>query len=129
MNPILLLPPALLTILAIPGLAQGEGPPRPEGKGGCPPREAGPPRGDRPPRDDQESDSEERPDHRPPPPLIRVFDTDEDGVLSEEEIDNASEALSELDRNNDGEITREELHPPRPDGDEAAPPRWTSSRC
>ena len=55
-------------------------------------------------------------DRRPPPipPLLALFDTDRDGTLSAEEIQDAAEALGKLDRNNDGEITREEMRPPAP---------------
>lgn len=56
--------------------------------------------------------------HHPPPPvppILAIFDTDRDGVISHDEIDDASDALAKLDRNNDGEITREELMPPRPE--------------
>ena len=57
-------------------------------------------------------------DRRPPPvpPIFAFFDADRDGTLSAEEIENASEALGKLDRNGDGEITREEMRPPKPDG-------------
>jgi len=56
--------------------------------------------------------------HHPPPvpPILAIFDVDRDGVISEDEIDDASDALAKLDRNNDGQITREELMPPRPEG-------------
>jgi hypothetical protein len=56
--------------------------------------------------------------HSPPPvpPILAIFDTDRDGVISGDEIDGASDALAKLDRNNDGKITREELMPPRPEG-------------
>jgi hypothetical protein len=64
---------------------------------------------------------------RPPPPphlppLLAVFDTDHDGVLSAEEIKNASAVLAKLDKNGDGQITKEEMRPPRPDGKDAGPP-------
>jgi hypothetical protein len=57
--------------------------------------------------------------HRPPPhvpPILIIFDADRDGVISEDEIDDAPDALAKLDRNNDGQITREELMPPPPEG-------------
>lgn len=50
----------------------------------------------------------------PPPPILVIFDADRDGVISEDEIDDASDALAKLDKNGDGEITREELRPPTP---------------
>lgn len=56
--------------------------------------------------------------HRPPPPvppLLALFDADRDGVLSAEEIRDAVDALGKLDQNGDGQITRDEMRPPRPD--------------
>lgn len=52
---------------------------------------------------------------RPPPvpPLIALFDTDRDKVISAEEIKAAAESLAKLDKNGDGQITLEEIHPPR----------------
>lgn len=49
---------------------------------------------------------------------MRALDSDHDGKLSTGEIDAASEALKELDRDGDGEITMRELGPPAggPDG-------------
>jgi hypothetical protein len=54
--------------------------------------------------------------HRPPP-VIAALDADRDGVISAEEIENAPNALLQLDTNGDGELTREELQP------EGRPPR------
>jgi hypothetical protein len=51
-----------------------------------------------------------------PPPLINVLDANHDGVIDEDEIKNASEALRKLDKNGDGKLTMDELRPPRPDG-------------
>lgn len=59
-------------------------------------------------------ESKEPRGHRPPPPIIAALDADHDGVISAEEIGNASKALLQLDKNNDGELTREELHPQGP---------------
>jgi len=56
---------------------------------------------------------------RPVPPLIAALDTDKDGTLSATEIQNATESLKTLDENKDGELTRDELRPKRPEGDEA----------
>jgi len=70
--------------------------------------------------------AQQAPAHRPPPPpphpplLLAVFDTDRDGVLSAEEIQNASAALAKLDQNSDGKITQDEMRPPRPEGKDAA---------
>lgn len=56
-------------------------------------------------------------DRRPPPvpPIIAVFDTDRDKVISAQEIEAAGESLAKLDKNGDGQITLEEIHTP-PDG-------------
>jgi hypothetical protein len=52
-------------------------------------------------------------DRRPPPPLLlRVLDTDEDGALSADEIAASSEALAELDKNGDGKLDKKEINPP-----------------
>lgn len=63
--------------------------------------------------------------HRPPPPpLMMALDTNHDGVISAEELANATKSLLALDRNADGQLDQEELRPPRPEGapDEDAPP-------
>lgn len=64
-------------------------------------------------------------DRRPPPipPLLALFDTDHDGVLSADEIKTAADALGQLDQNGDGQITRDEMRPPRPEGDGPPPAR------
>lgn len=67
----------------------------------------------------RESKDREPRGHRPPPPVIAVLDADRDGIISADEIENASKALLQLDKNNDGELTRDELHPegpPPPEG-------------
>ncbi len=53
----------------------------------------------------------------PPPPLLLALDTDRNGRISADEIKNATASLRSLDRNGDGDLTREELRPrpPRPD--------------
>lgn len=62
-------------------------------------------------------------DRRPPPipPMLALFDTDHDGVLSADEIQTAADALGQLDQNGDGQITRDEMRPPRPEGDDQPP--------
>lgn len=60
-----------------------------------------------------------RPGPPPPPPgadpVSDLFDTDADGVISDEEIAAAIDVLNELDENGDGSLTRDELpRPPRP---------------
>ena len=61
-------------------------------------------------------DGEGRPGFGGPPrfpnPVMSLFDTDEDGELSADEISKAADALRKLDRNEDGKVTAEEL--PRP---------------
>jgi hypothetical protein len=59
--------------------------------------------------------------HRPPPPprvppILMIFDEDHDGVISAKEVRHADKSLENLDRNGDGQITREELMPPPPEG-------------
>ncbi|MEM8668029.1 MAG: hypothetical protein AAGG48_10965 [Planctomycetota bacterium] len=46
-----------------------------------------------------------------PYPWVAIFDTDQDGELSAEEIKNATASLLTLDRNNDGRIGGDELRP------------------
>jgi hypothetical protein len=69
-----------------------------------------------PPRN---SDRGRQPGPPPPPPadpIVELFDMDGDGVISKREIANAVAVLKKLDRDNDGELTREELpRPPRPE--------------
>ena len=56
-------------------------------------------------------------DFRPPPPLaIAALDVDRDHVLSAEEIKNAPQELSTLDRNKDGKLTEDEFIGPPPGG-------------
>ena len=57
-----------------------------------------------------------RPGGQPPRnPLATVLDADGDGVISANELKNASKALSRLDRNRDGKITRDEMYPRQSD--------------
>jgi Ca2+-binding EF-hand superfamily protein len=49
-------------------------------------------------------------------PLMAALDPNNDGVIDEKEIEQASKALKTLDKNSDGKITMEELRPPRPEG-------------
>lgn len=49
-------------------------------------------------------------------PLIRLFDTDQDGVLSSEEIAAAGKKLQEFDKSGDGKLTGTELREAMPFG-------------
>ncbi|MDX1951688.1 MAG: EF-hand domain-containing protein [Verrucomicrobiota bacterium] len=51
---------------------------------------------------------------RPHFPLFGLFDSNRDGVIDAEEINNASQVLLRLDRNGDGQLSKDELRPPRP---------------
>ena len=53
---------------------------------------------------------------RPVPPIIAALDLNKDGVIDADEISKAAESLKTLDKNNDGKLTSDELHPPRPEG-------------
>ena len=46
-------------------------------------------------------------------PVMMALDTNGDGILSADEIANASASLLKLDKNGDGQLTMEELRPPR----------------
>lgn len=61
------------------------------------------------------------PGQRPPPLVIVALDGNHDGVIDATEIDHASQALLTLDKNGDGQLTREELRPPRPEGEARTP--------
>jgi len=61
-------------------------------------------------------------ERRPPSPIIDALDVNHDGVIDEDEIKNAPEALRKLDKNGDGKLTMDELRPPRPDGAGGPPP-------
>ena len=59
---------------------------------------------------------------RGPSPLLVALDANHDGVLDATEIANAAVALRTLDKNNDGQLSKDELHPGRPPGAPEAPP-------
>ncbi len=81
-----------------------------------------------------QSDGNKDGPRRPPNPLMHIFDTNHDGVISADEIANAPAALKALDKNGDGQLTADELRPPRgpkgdkgkkPNGDQPAAPAAT----
>ena len=47
-------------------------------------------------------------------PLVAALDTNGDGVIDAQEIANAPAALKTLDKNGDGQLTRDEYQPKRP---------------
>lgn len=49
-------------------------------------------------------------------PVVRALDTNSDGKLDKEEIENASKSLAILDRDQDGELSMRELSPAPPEG-------------
>lgn len=77
----------------------------------------------------EDGPSPRRPGDPPRDPFMLLFDTDEDDLISAEEITAATAVLRTLDRDGDGSLTRHELpRPPRPeddrhDGDDRRPPR------
>jgi len=56
--------------------------------------------------------------HRPLPPIVRALDVNHDGIIDSNEIANASAELLTLDKNHDGQLTRDEYMGKRP-----GPPR------
>ncbi|MGK0300107.1 MAG: hypothetical protein ACI89X_000975 [Planctomycetota bacterium] len=51
----------------------------------------------------------------PPPPALLAIDLNEDGELSNDEIDSAAKSLLTLDKNGDGNLTTDELTPETPE--------------
>jgi hypothetical protein len=79
---------------------------------------------DAPPRGDRATPPDGAPDGPRPPggpgrggfrppmsPLEEALDTNHDGIISAEEIANASAALKKLDKNGDGQLTPDEFRP------------------
>ncbi|MGB0586386.1 MAG: hypothetical protein ACPGQC_06445 [Limisphaerales bacterium] len=93
----------------------GQGRPGGPGQGGG--RPGGPGQGDRPGFGGSgQGGFPGGPGGQPPRnPLATVLDADGDGVISANELKNASKALSQLDRNRDGKITRDEIYPRQSD--------------
>src|SRR4051794_38945487 len=78
--------------------------------------------GPRPPRDGEQRGPGGPEGRRPLPPIIAALDLNKDGVIDSEELAKASDSLKALDKNGDGKLTPDELHPPRPDGDRGPRP-------
>ncbi|MEM1224150.1 MAG: hypothetical protein AAGJ40_00545 [Planctomycetota bacterium] len=53
----------------------------------------------------------------PPSPMVEALDLDGNRVISEDEIAQAATSLKHLDQDGDGQLTDEEVRPPRPDRD------------
>lgn len=53
---------------------------------------------------------------RPVSPLMAALDANHDGVIDASEIANAVAALKSLDKNGDGQLTKDEMMPARPAG-------------
>ncbi len=66
------------------------------------------------PPEDKEKPKNPPPAHGPVPPVIAALDTDRDGTISAEEMQEATESLKQLDKNDDAEISPEELRPQGP---------------
>lgn len=73
-----------------------------------------PPRGER--RRKRDDDAQGQAGPPPPSPLFKAIDTDGDGMLSEAEINGATEALLKLDIDEDGELSSAEAGLDRQDG-------------
>lgn len=77
--------------------------------------------------DGKQPDDPQRPPREPKqvPPVIAALDADKDGTISAAELEGAPESLKQLDKNGDGELSPEEIHPhgppPPPPGDGDGP--------
>jgi hypothetical protein len=94
-----------LSLSALGAIAQSngstqDGPPPGEGGQGAPPRHH----------------------RRMPPPMILALDANHDGVISADEIANATASLLTLDANKDGQLTKDEYTPQHPGGQDGPPP-------
>lgn len=67
---------------------------------------------ERPERPRQQQGAQDKPRGeraRPVAPLMRVLDTNHDGLLDQRELENANNSLATLDGNKDGRITQDEI--------------------
>ena len=67
-------------------------------------------------RQESEDGNDKPSAHRPPPPdpLAKALDADRDHVISAAELAAAPAELATLDKNNDGQLTKDEFAPPPP---------------
>jgi hypothetical protein len=67
-------------------------------------------------RKDKASGKSESTTQRPPPPspLVKALDANKDRVIASDEITGASAALATLDKNSDGQLTKDEFAPKPP---------------
>lgn len=93
--------PAYLGLAQDTGEAPGNGGPPPQEDGNFGPRRGGPPGGPQ----------GRRADMPPRNPVIAALDANQDHVISAEEIANAVAVLKSLDKNNDGQLTPDEIRP------------------
>lgn len=109
---------------------------RERGDGDRPERDHGPRDGDRPDRGGHSRDGGRPPRHdgesregdrrsQPMGPILELLDSNHNGVLESEEIDQAIVALRKIDRNGDGRLTGEEFGQRR---EEERPPTRESDR-
>ena len=92
-------------------------PPPPEGIGGRRGPEGGRPKAGPGVTNAPPSEAGHRPIRRPMlPPILVALDADKDAAISGAEMTGAPDALKELDKDGDGQLTVEELRPPRPEG-------------
>lgn len=68
------------------------------------------------------------PARRPGPPLVAALDANHDGVIDATEISNATTALKALDKNGDGQITRDEVGGRGPGGPRGGGPEGARKR-
>jgi len=75
---------------------------------------------DGPPPGDASGPDGSKKHKRPAPAIMKALDTNGDGIISADEIANASASLLKLDKNGDGKLSMDEImgpRPPRPEGD------------